>query len=717
MLHQVVRRFDSELLALLLLSLIQPKKHSVPSTKRSDAVITKETTENQTGGTSKPEERSPPTPNRARLHPLEAATSKIEDVDQSASPTPEKRCPRSSPKKRAKAKNSADNPISKETQRRLNNVQFHFAQISSQYRLHFNAIEESFGKEARDKIDDLLNLRDAETLTPLLLAAKLFDVVDKILVLDVLIYFSKDLNQQEEKEKKSFAHFMPACYGLKYFFDTDIDLNVKDIYQNTPLHNAVLSRQWSDVTSLALHPSVSVSTIGYQGQPPLHAALQILVSTLPNFAKDFIEMYPVPDSLLLIWKHSEKERIMEALLAITNKHNMALQGRFGMTALHWIIPLLGSDFHNYAVDVLSKVKIEHLEITDAQGDTPCRKLIRCGVFPWSAKLAPSTVVSVWEDRLLLKVSVLTANTITNGETSLMIAMRRGFPARYLLALQHQQSPETSRYQNPQTGATGLHYYIHYTKTASFKEERKLNILLMQNFLKGADIGLCDNNGIPAFYEATVVAGFNPFVLLAFLQHGYDQDITFQHPVTKDTPLHLLANNLPPTLLTYTPTPEGPWNNTPEKPLQTILDLIHLLLLRGANPTVRNSLGLSCLDMHPVIGQIRKSLSTDWSDGTEPKEEPLSLAESASPRTEKKRGRTGYNLYCAEQRPILKAENPNIKGMEITKKLAANWKALSPFERNQFDNQSKVKNLSNPMGDSPRETASPRQPSSLLDKSK
>lgn len=36
-------------------------------------------------------------------------------------------------------------------------------------------------------------------------------------------------------------------------------------------------------------------------------------------------------------------------------------------------------------------------------------------------------------------------------------------------------------------------------------------------------------------------------------------------------------------------------------------------------------------------------------------------------------------------------------MEITKKLAANWKALSPFERNQFDNQSKVKNLSNTTG--------------------
>lgn len=60
----------------------------------------------------------------------------------------------------------------------------------------------------------------------------------------MLAFTLLDLNQQEEKEKKSFAHFMPAGYGLKYFFDAEIDLNVKDVYQNTPLHNAVLARQW-----------------------------------------------------------------------------------------------------------------------------------------------------------------------------------------------------------------------------------------------------------------------------------------------------------------------------------------------------------------------------------------------------------------------------------------------------------------------------------------
>ena len=46
--------------------------------------------------------------------------------------------------------------------------------------------------------------------------------------------------------------------------------------------------------------------------------------------------------------------------------------------------------------------------------------------------------------------------------------------------------------------------------------------------------------------------------------------------------------------------------------------------------------------------------------------------------------SGYQLFCHEQRPVVKKSNKGMKAKEITKELSKMWKALSPEEQKKYD---------------------------------
>jgi hypothetical protein len=49
-------------------------------------------------------------------------------------------------------------------------------------------------------------------------------------------------------------------------------------------------------------------------------------------------------------------------------------------------------------------------------------------------------------------------------------------------------------------------------------------------------------------------------------------------------------------------------------------------------------------------------------------------------TKLKRKKTGYILYCQEERPIVKSVSTDLSNTEVTKELGANWKSLTDAER-------------------------------------
>lgn len=51
---------------------------------------------------------------------------------------------------------------------------------------------------------------------------------------------------------------------------------------------------------------------------------------------------------------------------------------------------------------------------------------------------------------------------------------------------------------------------------------------------------------------------------------------------------------------------------------------------------------------------------------------------------KPRKKSGYILYCQEQRVIVKERNPDFTNQNVTKKLGANWKALSVEEKTEYN---------------------------------
>ena len=50
---------------------------------------------------------------------------------------------------------------------------------------------------------------------------------------------------------------------------------------------------------------------------------------------------------------------------------------------------------------------------------------------------------------------------------------------------------------------------------------------------------------------------------------------------------------------------------------------------------------------------------------------------------KSSGRTGYQVFCTENRPSFKKDNPDASGAEVTKKLSAAWKALSKKAQEKY----------------------------------
>jgi hypothetical protein len=51
---------------------------------------------------------------------------------------------------------------------------------------------------------------------------------------------------------------------------------------------------------------------------------------------------------------------------------------------------------------------------------------------------------------------------------------------------------------------------------------------------------------------------------------------------------------------------------------------------------------------------------------------------------KKRGPCGFVVYKKEQRPILKEKEPGLSFGDVARRLAQSWKALTPEERQAYD---------------------------------
>ena len=61
----------------------------------------------------------------------------------------------------------------------------------------------------------------------------------------------------------------------------------------------------------------------------------------------------------------------------------------------------------------------------------------------------------------------------------------------------------------------------------------------------------------------------------------------------------------------------------------------------------------------------------------------SSTKSSKKAPKKASGRNGYQVFCSEHRPQYKEDNPNARGVEITKKLSAAWKALSKEDQDAY----------------------------------
>ena len=70
------------------------------------------------------------------------------------------------------------------------------------------------------------------------------------------------------------------------------------------------------------------------------------------------------------------------------------------------------------------------------------------------------------------------------------------------------------------------------------------------------------------------------------------------------------------------------------------------------------------------------------------EEPTDDSEEEEKVSPKKKAsaskkKTGYAYYCSHNRETVKEDNPDMKGNEITKELARQWKELSKEEQKEW----------------------------------
>jgi structure-specific recognition protein 1 len=54
----------------------------------------------------------------------------------------------------------------------------------------------------------------------------------------------------------------------------------------------------------------------------------------------------------------------------------------------------------------------------------------------------------------------------------------------------------------------------------------------------------------------------------------------------------------------------------------------------------------------------------------------------------KRGKSGYQLFCAEMRPAIKKENPEISFKDMNKELGGMWAKVSKAEKDEWNNKAK-----------------------------
>ena len=83
-----------------------------------------------------------------------------------------------------------------------------------------------------------------------------------------------------------------------------------------------------------------------------------------------------------------------------------------------------------------------------------------------------------------------------------------------------------------------------------------------------------------------------------------------------------------------------------------------------------------------------ALAADTSD-SDPEAAVAAPAKKKAKKTDKpKRAPTGYNLFVAEQRSVIAAENPEDTTQEVMKKVGAAWKALEDEGRADYNAQAK-----------------------------
>ena len=75
---------------------------------------------------------------------------------------------------------------------------------------------------------------------------------------------------------------------------------------------------------------------------------------------------------------------------------------------------------------------------------------------------------------------------------------------------------------------------------------------------------------------------------------------------------------------------------------------------------------------------------DEEEDDEPVVEKKSKKEKNSSKKDKTRKKSGYILFCQEERESMKEDNTDMTNQQITKELGAMWKALSPEEQTDYN---------------------------------
>jgi len=299
---------------------------------------------------------------------------------------------------------------------------------------------------------------------------------------------------------------------------------------------------------------------------------------------------------------------VRAIVILGEQHDYHIAGAGGLLAIHWIILLLCfpefRGLHKQFKNVVQSTPAILLNAQDDEGDTPLTKLMRI-----LSKLLPSTAndLSGQQNRFLEIPDVLqcminhgASSSIPNkqGVTALMMACENNTGiADQVINL---STTKSANYQHPVTLETALHIFVKkkpYSQLAAPQgglNKREDNAKLLKKLLEFIDPNLCDASGCTPFM---ITCQFFYFEwIMVFVEHK-GCDLNIRNAITGQTALHLLCQHAEP-LLKRT---DINWDQIPQSQLANDPNQVILFLIKsGADPTIKDNKGLSCIDLLPFL---------------------------------------------------------------------------------------------------------------------